>query len=105
MKSLILAATLLLSLSVQANDFCMDLSGGARAVMHVRQSGLSADIQHRIADQTLLGDDATILHMIIKDAYTQPVVADKKKAEQDFAVYWLLRCMKAQNGFVERVRA
>jgi hypothetical protein len=99
MKKLILVAALLASFAAQAEDYCMELSGGARAVMHVRQIGLDARTQHDIADQTMLGDQATIMHGIIKDAYTQPVIANKAKAEQDFAVYWLVKCMKARNGF------
>lgn len=102
MKHLIIIAALALSATAQAEDYCMDLSGGARAVMHVRQIGLDARAQHDIADQTMLAMDAIIMHKIIDDAYTQPYVAgatQKADAEQNFAVYWLLKCMKARNGF------
>lgn len=102
MKRLILIAALALSATAQAEDYCMDLSGGARAVMHVRQIGLDARTQHDIADQTMLAMDAIVMHKIIDDAYTQPYVigaTQKADAEQNFAVYWLLKCMKARNGF------
>lgn len=99
MKNLIMALMIISSSAAQAGDYCTDLSGGARAVMHVRQLGIDARTQHDIADQTMLGEDASIMHVIIKDAYTQPVLANKLKAEQDFAVYWLIKCMRARNGF------
>lgn len=102
MKKLMIMALLLLPLVAQAEEFCMELSEGARAVMHSRQTGIAARTQHDIVDQTLFGQDATIMHMIIKDAYTQPLEASKMAKEnaiQNFDVYWLLKCQKAQNGF------
>lgn len=102
MKRLILIAALLITSSAQAEDYCIDLSGGARAVMHLRQTGIAARTQHDIADQTLFGIDAAVMHRIIDDAYTQPLEtskAAKEDAVQNFDVYWLLKCMKARNGF------
>jgi hypothetical protein len=99
MKNLIIAIIIISSSMAKAGDYCVDLSGGARAVMHVRQLGIDARTQHDIADQTMLGEDASIMHAIIKDAYTQPVLANKTKAEQDFAVYWMIKCMRAHKGF------
>jgi len=102
MKKLMMILALLTPLAVQAEDYCMELSGGARAVMYVRQTGLDAQTQHRIVDQTTFGQDAQILHIIIKDAYTHPLESSqsaKEKAIQNFDVHWLLKCMKARNGF------
>lgn len=102
MKHLILIAALLTSLAAHAEDYCQELSGGARAVMYVRQTGLDAKTQHQIVDQTTFGQDAQILHMIIKDAYTYPLATGKDQKEkviQSFDVHWLLKCMKARNGF------
>lgn len=102
MKRLILIAALALSATAQAEDYCMELSGGARAVMYVRQTGLSAQTQHQIVDQTTFGQDAQILHIIINDAYTYPLATGKEQKEkviQSFDVHWLLKCMKARNGF------
>lgn len=102
MKRLILIAALALSATAQAEDYCMELSGGARAVMYVRQTGLNAQTQHQIVDQTTYGQDAQMLHIIINDAYTYPLETSKAKKEdsiQNFDVYWLLKCMKARNGF------
>lgn len=102
MKRLLTIAALLITSVAQAEDYCMDLSGGARAVMHMRQLGLNAEVQHSIADQTMLAMDSIVMHKIIDDAYTQPYIAgatQKADAEQNFAVYWLLKCMKARNGF------
>lgn len=102
MKHLILTIALLLPFAAQAEDYCMEISGGARAVMHVRQTGLDAKIQHQIVDQTTFGQDAQLLHIIINDAYTYPLESSKDEKEdaiQNFDVYWLLKCMKARNGF------
>ena len=90
------------SFVAQAEDYCMELSGGARAVMHVRQTGLSARIQHEIVDQTIASIDRDVMHLIIKDAYTQPLEKTKETKEnaiQNFDVYWFLKCQRAQNGF------
>lgn len=102
MRHLILIAALALSATAQAEDYCMELSGGARAVMHLRQTGIDAKTQHDIADQTLYGQDAAVLHRIINDAYTYPLAVGKEQKEkvvQSFDVHWLLKCMKARNGF------
>ena len=104
MKKLILVAALLKTFAAQAEDYCIELSGGARAVMNVRQLGVDLQTQNEIVDHTLLGDDATTMKAIIKDAYTQPMATNKTKAEQDFAVYWLVKCMRIRNGSIDGPR-
>src|SRR5450830_420558 len=69
--------------SVTQSNYRNDLSGGARALMHLRQLGLSSDAQHNIANQTMLSADVVVMHATIETHLAALGVNQERRA-------WLL---------------
>lgn len=96
MKHLLLIATLLLPLTAAANDFCLEVSEAARAVMTNRLNGISQLRQDNLAKDILDGEELSVVRELIADAYRQPESRDKVGAANEFALTWLVSC--SRNG-------
>lgn len=96
MKRLFLIATLLLPLTATANDFCVEVSEAARAVMTNRLNGISQLRQDNLAKDILDGEELSVVRELIADAYRQPESRDKVDAANQFALTWLIIC--SRNG-------
>lgn len=96
MKRIILTLALIAPLAVQANDFCLEVSEAARAVMTNRLNGISQVRQDNLAKDILDGEELSVVRELIADAYLQPESRDKVGAANEFALTWLVTC--SRNG-------
>lgn len=96
MKHLLLIATLLLPTVAHADDFCVEVSEAARAVMTNRLNGISQVRQDNLAKDILDGEELIVVRELIADAYQQPESRDKVGAANEFALTWLVTC--SRNG-------
>lgn len=99
MKRLLLIATLLLPLTaVAAEDYCIEVSDAARAVMTNRLNGISQVRQDNLAKDILDGEELSVVRELIRDAYQQPESRDKQDASDSFALTWLIKCSRNEGA-------
>lgn len=94
--TLILAA--LLPIAASAQDFCLEVSDAARAVMTNRLNGISQVRQDNLAKDILDGQELSVVRELIRDAYRQPESRDKPGAANEFALTWLIKCSRNEGA-------
>lgn len=97
MKRLILIAALLLPVTSQAADYCVEVASAAKTVMINRLNGISQARHEKLARELLDGAELGVVLELIDDAYQQPDSRDKEKAANSFALTWLIKCSRAGN--------
>lgn len=96
--SIFVAALLAVISAAQADDFCLEVSDAARAVMTNRLNGISQVRQDNLAKEILKGEELSVVRELIADAYQQPESRDKQGASDSFALTWLIKCSRNEGA-------